>query len=390
MIRFAPSVCIALLLGAASAAWAQPGATAPSAAKTPASVEESLRTTLSTWIRERQVPGATAAVILDDGTLVTVAAGLARKEPATPMKPTDRMFSGSIGKTYYAAVALQLVEEEKLKLDEPIKTYIGAEEWFARLPNAGDITVRQLMNHTSGVPEHVQSAEFRDALKAEPQKTWKPVELAAFVFDKPALFKAGEEGKWSYADTNFIILGIVAEKVIGGPIDAEVKRRLLDKLELTDTERADRPDLPRLISGYAGPGNPFTDREEVASNGRYFMNPQFEWCGGGFITTSADLAKWARALYAGDVLKPETREQMLDAVPAKTGPGDKYGLGVQVLTLPCGEAIGHSGWFPGYVSFMAYFPEKKLAIGVQLNTDAPSKMGRLRALVCELVEAAGK
>lgn len=345
---------------------------------------QSVQGVLDAWLERSGAPGATAGAVRADGSTVHVAAGLSRK-PDTAMKPGDRMFSGSIGKTHCAAVMLLLVQEGKAALDDKASRWLGKEPWLGRLPNAGSITLRQLMNHTSGIMEHVQSAEFIAALKAAPEKTWKPEELLAFVFDKEPLFAPGEG--WSYADTNYVVVGMIVEKITGRTYYNELERRILVPLKLVDTIPSDRARLPGLISGYCGPNNPFTDKHEVAVDGVYHCNPQFEWTGGGLVSTAFDLAIWAKAIYGGDVLNESTRAEMLKGVKAKTGPNDEYGLGVILWPTRHGRAIGHSGWFPGYVSIMAYYPDLKIAVALQINTDEPAKLRGMRAFLDDAAEA---
>src|SRR5690606_34417756 len=119
------------------------------------------------------------------------------------MKPTDRMLAGSTGKTFAAATALQLVKEGKIGLDDKVSKYLGAEEWFERLPNANDITVRQLMNHTSGLVRYEFKDQFTKDLTANPDKSWRPEELVTYLFGESPPFAAGEG--WDYSDTNYIV-----------------------------------------------------------------------------------------------------------------------------------------------------------------------------------------
>jgi D-alanyl-D-alanine carboxypeptidase len=122
----------------------------------------------------------------------------------------------------------------------------------------------------------------------------------------------------------------------------------------------------------------------VIVDGKFVINPQMEWTGGGFASTAEDLARWAKALYEGRIVKKPYLEQMLEAVEAKTGRGDKYGLGVQVRQSEWGISYGHGGWFPGYRSEMEYFPEHRVAIAIQFNTDAARTFKKgLRAYIAD-------
>jgi D-alanyl-D-alanine carboxypeptidase len=348
-------------------------------------VDQRLQEGLEKHHQLRRWPGATLGYVLPDGRTGGVAVGVSHKGSQTPMKPTDRMFSGSIGKTYVAAVLLQLLEEGKADLDAKLAQWLGKEPWFARLPNADQITLRMLLQHTSGVPEHVYHPAFKQAIAAAPQKVWKPAELVAFILDRKPLFEAGKG--WSYADTNYILLGMVIEKITGRTYYQELTDRILKKYKLEATSPVDRPDLPGLVSGYTVPDRVFPVPAEVATNGRYVLNPQLEWTGGGLISTATDLARWAKLLYTGDVLKETTRQQMLQMIPARPlGPKDEYGLGVQRWQSRHGPVLGHSGYFPGYISTLAYYPDKKIAVAVQINSDERGSLTMMRAILDDAVE----
>jgi D-alanyl-D-alanine carboxypeptidase len=328
-------------------------------------------------------PGATAAIALADGRTVAIATGLSDVENQTPMKPGDRMLSGSIGKTCVAAVAMQLVSEKKLDLDARISEWLGGEEWFARLPNARAITMRMLLNHSSGIREHVLDPKFIAAIRAEPDRTWKPVELLAYVFDTPPLFAVGEG--WSYADTNYIVVGIIIERVTGHAYYDELARRILKPRKLEHTAPADSRTLAGLVTGYSRAGSPFGFEGRTIVSDKLVFNPQMEWCGGGLVTTTEDLARWGKQVYEGKAFDAVLLDEMLRGVAAKTGPGDKYGLGVQIRQSVWGVSYGHGGWFPGYLSEVEYFPPRKTAIAVQLNTDDLKRLGRMpRAILSDL------
>src|SRR5262249_18163459 len=156
---------------------------------------------------------------------------------------------------YVSAVTLQLVEEGLLNLDDKIEKWLGNEPWFARLPNAKDITLRMLMNHTSGIPEHVLDKRFTKAMLDQPDKIWKPEELVAFILDRQPLFEAGKG--WSYADTNYIVVGMIFERVSGKTVYGEVQRRILTKFRLKETVPSDSRVIAGLIPGYSQPGSPF-------------------------------------------------------------------------------------------------------------------------------------
>ena len=351
-----------------------------------AALETALQLKLDEWHKAGSFPGATLGVVLANGESFGLAVGFSDRETRTPMKPTDRMPAGSVGKTFAAATALQLIKEGKIGLDDKIEKYLGREQWFSRLPNAKDITVRQLMNHSSGLVRYEFKEQFTKDLTANPEKAWKPAELVAYLLDQRPPFEAGKG--WDYSDTNYIVLGMIIEKVTGRKFYDEVNRRLLKPLKLTDTIPQDGPRLKGVVQGYAGPNNRFGGTDAMIVNGKFVINPQFEWTGGGYVSTTRDLARWARIIYEGKAFSPDLLPQVLDGVPAPLlGRETRYGLGVIIRKTTLGTAYGHSGFFPGYMTDMMYFPEHKVAIAVQVNTSVGRSLGKpLGAVLLEVME----
>ena len=350
------------------------------------SLPSALQLKLDQWHKGGTFPGATLGVVLANGESFGLAVGFSDRDSKTPMKPNDRMLAGSVGKTFAAATALQLVKEGKISLDDRIQKYLGSEPWFARLPNAKDITVRQLMNHTSGLVRYEFKDQFTKDLTANPDKIWKPEELVAYLLDEKAPFEAGKG--WDYSDTNYIVLGMIIEKVTGKRFYDEANRRLLKPLKLTDTIPQDGPRLKGLVQGYAGPNNPFGGKDAMIVDGKFAINPQFEWTGGGYVSTSQDLARWARMIFEGRAFSGDLLPQVLDGVPAPMlGRESKYGLCVIIRQTAAGVSYGHSGFFPGYMTDMMYFPEQKVAVAVQVNTSVGRSLGKpLSRVLVEMME----
>ncbi len=263
-------------------------------------------------------PGANAAVSLPDGSVIPLTVGEADTVRHQPMNPEARMLQGSVGKTYFAALAMQLVGEGRLDLDAPVSRYLGDLPWYARVPNSPTITVRHLMTHTSGVMRYEFKEAFTVDLTAQPDKNWRPDELLAYVLDEDPSFAPGEG--WEYSDTNFILLGMIMEEITGEACYELIQDRILDPLGLENTVPSSSRTVRGLIQGYAGPQNPFGGTDEmVLPDGRFVINPQFEWAGGGFASTAEDLARWARALYTGKAFEPALLPVMLEGVPAPIG-----------------------------------------------------------------------
>jgi D-alanyl-D-alanine carboxypeptidase len=355
-----------------------------------ASLQSSIKTKLDALHAAGDFPGVSVGYVLTDGTTGALTGGFADLEKKTPLTPRHRLLAGSIGKTFVAATVLQMIEEGKFSLDDKASKWLGGESWFSRLPNAETITVRSLMNHTAGLGEYFEVKSFNEKFPIDPDKTWTPEELVAPLLDAKPLFEVGKG--WSYADTNYIVLGMIAEKASGQKLFPEIERRLLGPLTLERTIASDdRTILDLAIGDHKLPG-PFGFRGATIIDGKFVMNPQMEWAGGGFASTPLDLARWAKTLYEGKVFKePKTLETMLTPVSAAGGrgggPGNAYGLGVQIRDSKWGKTYGHEGWFPGYLSAMEYFPERKVAIAVQFNTDSTRAIKKSpRGLVLEIAE----
>jgi D-alanyl-D-alanine carboxypeptidase len=336
-------------------------------------LQEILQVKLVAQQRESGAPGIAAGFVLADGTTLGLAAGMADTVLGTQMTAQDRLLQGSVGKTYVSAVAIQLIHEGLLDLEAKVSTYLGDEPWFGRLPNHEDVTVRHLMTHSSGIIRYEFDDRFIRDLLADPDRVWRPVEQLAYLFDTEAPFRAGYG--WEYSDTNYIILGMIIERLTGNTYYDEMRRRILEPLELHNTIPSDSRNIPGLVQGYAGVDNPFGVPDAVLVDGEFVINPQFEWTGGGVASTSEDLARWAKELYEGRAFDESMLEMLLDGVPARLGPDTEYGLGVIIRPTPLGTSWGHSGFFPGYLTEVAYFPEHRLAVAVQMNS---SDMGHIR------------
>lgn len=351
-----------LIANISGAAWQSQSAQANKTAR----LRERLQEKFNEFHAAGKFPGATAGFALADGTSFGLAVGMSDTAAKKPMTPNDLLLQGSVGKTYVSAVALQLVHEGRIGLDDKVEKYLGKEAWFARLPNGRDITVRMIMTHTSGLVRYEFKEQFTADLTKNPDKVWKPEELVAYILDSPPPFAAGKG--WQYSDTNYIVLGMIIERVTKSTYYQELKKRILEPLSLRHTVPSDSRTIPGLAQGYAGPNNPFGGTDAMIVNGKFAINPQFEWCGGGIASTSEDLARWAKLLYEGRAFDRSLLPEMLNGVPARLGPEAKYGLGVIIRPTPLGISYGHSGFFPGYVTEMMYFPESRIAIAVQVNS----------------------
>lgn len=318
-------------------------------------------------------PGATAAYALPDGPVDGVATGSADVDAGMPMTPDSRMLAASIGKSFVAATVLLLAREGRLGLDDPLTRWLGDRAWLARLPNHDIITVRQLLTHSSGLPDHVYTEGFAAAMRtrwSEPGNPFPPDALVGFILDQPARFAPGEG--WAYTDTGYVLLGMVIEAVTGSRWPDEVERRFLVPLRLARTTSSDRRILPGLATGYLPADNPLgLPTRTTVVPGIMAWNPAVEDAGGGLATSSSDLVRWARALFEGRAMPGDYLPELLRSVPLDSAGTVGYGLGVAIRNgSPLGPVWGHAGSIPGYTSSLRYYPDSGIAIAFQINADA--------------------
>lgn len=328
---------------------------------------------LDSLVKHFGFPGATAAYTLPDGTTEVFASGFSDLESGTKMTKQSRMLAASIGKTFVAAAVLSLCTEGIINLDKPLSFYLGDRDWFCRLPNYNKITIRHLLTHSSGLPDHVYQEEFASEVSMkwrEKNNLFTPEELIEFILDLPPLFEA-EKG-WAYTDTGYILLGLLIEQVTGKYVFDDISERFLIPLDLNMTSPSDNRHLKNLSAGYTAKDNPFGFPEKTTSSvGVMLWHPGLEWTGGGFVSNSKDLAHWGWSLFRGKAIPYPYLDELLKAVSISQESDEiQYGAGVAIYrNSSLGDIYGHNGWIPGYCSSLRYYPEYGIAIAFQINTD---------------------
>jgi len=340
-------------------------------------VVERIKARLNGSMARANFPGAQVGFVYVDGQTAdgkpryvsgSVAVGVSDIQTKTPLKTTDRLLAGSIGKTFVASLTLMLVQEGKLKLDDKIQSWLGTEPWFNQLPNAPDITLRMLLNHSSGIENHAEMSSFEKQALKNSARNIKYDELIAYVLKKKPLFPAGQG--YNYGDTNYILVGMIIEKVTGRSLYDLIDERILKPYKLARTIPSNSLTLPEVANGYLDDG-------PVIVNGRFRVNPQWEWAGGGFASTAEELARWGHMLYDGEVLSPGSLDEMIKST--STGEGAGYGLGVMISRSNFGRSYGHDGEFPGYLSDLRYYTKYRLTVAVMLNSDETPEVSRFMA-----------
>lgn len=309
------------------------------------------REAMESLVRERGAPGA-LAYAEDGGGAWSGTSGTGDLRTLQPRMPRERFRVGSLTKPFVATVLLQLASEGALRLDDPVG------RWLPGLPlgrygaSVGDpsraVTVRQLLGHTSGIPDYTSNPAvrydyFSARFLAERWATHSPRELVRASLARPPLFAPGKG--WSYSNTNYVLAGMVIERVTGHPYAREIERRVLRPLGLRDTS------LPGTSTAVPGPhgraySTLFTGRREARVRDVTALNPSLAGASGEMISSTRDLARFTRALLTGGLLPPRQLREMKTTVAA---PGDeRYGLGLTARTLSCGVTVwGHEGTIHG-------------------------------------------
>lgn len=344
----------------------------PAMARDTADLSERLEMTIADFQARFGFPGATAAIVLPDGTLAIAATGLADVENNRTMTPNTPMLAASIGKSFVAATVLALEAEGVLARNDRVAAHLGNRDWFARLPNHNTMTVGDLLRHTAGLPDHVHMEPFATEMVsrvASGRDALSPEGAIGFVFGSEPLFPAGMG--WSYSDTGYLLLGLVIEEATKRSWYELVDALLLDPLGLDATAPSDRRDIPALAVGYTGPDNPFGMPRRTMEAGRLVWDPKMEWTGGGLFSTSPDLARWGHLLFGGEALAAPYLDRLLDGVAVSPdAPGICYGAGIAIYAdTPRGPVWGHGGWIPGYVSSLRHYADHDVTVAFQINTD---------------------
>jgi D-alanyl-D-alanine carboxypeptidase len=299
---------------------------------------------------------------------VVARSGVADRRTGSPM-PFDGHFRiGSNTKTFVSVVVLQLAGEGRLSLDDTVERWLPGV--VAGNGNDGRrVTVRNLLQHTSGLYNYTQDLAALASAEAYPEHRldhYDAADLVAIAMKHPPSFAAG--AGWEYSNTNYILAGMVVERVTGRPWQAEVRSRILRPLGLRDTSYpGDRPTLARPHArAYQqfGPDAPLVD---VTT-----FNPTAADAAGGMVSTTRDLTRFWRALQRGELLRPAQMAQMHRTVLAddlqEMKPGIRYGLGIFWVPNDCGGFWGHPGDVPGMSTFNGVGPAGDRAVVVYRNT----------------------
>jgi D-alanyl-D-alanine carboxypeptidase len=325
------------------------------------------------------IPGAAMLIRTPDGE-VTATYGTTELGGSTPVSLDDHVRVGSNTKTWTATVILQLVQEGKIALDDPVSKY------RPDIPNGENITIKELLNMTSGLFNYTETYQINHDMDVNPQTAWDPEQLLAIGVRLPPYFAPGTG--WHYSNTNYILLGLIAQQIEKKPLQQIFQERFFTPLGLTNTSfpAIDDSSIPAPYSkGYMYTDNVQTlatsklpadllARAEAGTllpNDESNANPSWAWSAGSGISTIKDLATWVEAMVAGNLLNPKLQQQRVKDLVATQSPAILYGMGLARLGA---QFYGHTGEQPGYNSYMGYDPVNKVTVVVWSNL-APGAKG---------------
>jgi len=317
------------------------------------------------------IPGALLYVRQGDSSY-TVTAGYADKVTKTPMRATDVFPVGSTTKSYTAVLVMHLVAQGKIALDATVSRYLPG-----LLPDGNLITIRELLSHTSGLYDIADDPGFlAPYLQGNLGFAWTPEQLVGFATARPLLFTPGS--RFSYSNTNYIVLGMLAERVGGEPYATLLHDDISAPLKLSHTSLpASNQPLPD-VHGYVGLGAQGKSASATPIDSAA-LSPSFGWSAAGIRATAQDLADFYRGLFSGKLVPAA----QVDAMENTQATGGQYGLGIfptggngyvwgastQAINTTCGRAWGHGGNLPGYLVLPISSPDGSRQAVLLVNAD---------------------
>jgi D-alanyl-D-alanine carboxypeptidase len=346
----------------------------PAEARAGQSTAASLQAALDQGRVRAGIVGASAAVIGPD-LMWTGASGLSERARGISIRPEMLFDVGSITKSFLAALVLQLAEEKKLTLNDTIGQWLPDVVSSSGVRIPGAVTIRQLLNHTSGIYNCTDDPKFKPALLADLSKRWSSADIFSHVL---APYFAPGAG-WEYSNTGYTLLGMIARRATGTSVVSELQRRFFQPLGLRSTFLGgEETVVGEFAHGYSQLyGGSKQDIWLFSRTAVYSAAGD----AGAIVSTAEDLARWAQALLGGAVLQPESLRQLLTFV-ATDDDDLEYGLGIGRQYDPTlGEMWLHGGSIPGYQSMMVYLPRSRTSVAVVVNEDEVDVDDLLEALL---------
>lgn len=312
------------------------------------------------------VVGVTMSVYHEQTGIWVGASGKADLHNNMDMQACNISRVGSTVKMFTATTVLKLAEEGKLNLDDKISAYLQGDV-IDKIENADKATIRQLLQHSSGIYNYIQNLKFQTASLNDFIREWKPDDLLQYAYGQKAYFQPGEDVR--YSNTGYIMLGMLIEKIEGKPFYKVFEDKIFNPLGLSMTKFAAEDHIPSgTIRGYI---DMYSNLEVVEST--YFSGWDYYTADGGLISNPYDLNVFFRALMNGQIINTNSLDQMLTwKTPNEADPAFfpiSYGLGIFKIDTDKGVAYMHSGDAVGYYANMLYFPDDKTTIVYAVNSN---------------------
>lgn len=329
LTRSAGAVLAAIVIAIAGAQHASAAALAPADA-------QFVDDTVAQVMQAQRLPGVALKITGPKGTYEK-SYGLGDTAGAIPLATGDHVRIASITKTFTATAVLQQVRAGRLALDDRLNTYVKG------VPNGRRITIRQLLAMRSGLYDYTSDPTFNQRFETDPTMAWSPRDALAIIRQHKPQFAPG--ARTQYADSNYVLLGLILEKITKRSVQSLITGGIIRPLGLTQTSFPTTPALPSPFAHgyYAGPDNMGPTISDVTA-----INPTVAWTAGAMVSTIGDLETWGRELLRGSLIGPKLQHERLrlGTIPNGSGPPVGYGLGI----LRFGDWLGHDGAIFGFSS----------------------------------------
>lgn len=369
---------MAALLGSMELTGAAPASATTSRSANPL---RSFSAALAKLVRMPEGPPGAVAVVQVGSQVRIVSQGRSSVIAPRSPSPNETVRIASVSKAFNGALTLSLVSRRKLSLSSTIGTILPTlpKDWSA-------VTVAQLLQHTSGVPDYIKSPALLKILQADPQTSLSPMQLLGFVRTEPLLFPPGS--KYDYSDSDNIVLGLMDEAVTHETYQDALAQYVTTPLHLTGTALPSSAALSSpYLHGYAmAAGQP---PEDVSTA----LNPVLAWASGGMVSTPSELNTFMRAYVSGKLFSAAARARQFRFVAGGSGPPgpgtNSAGLAVFRYATRCGTVYGHTGNFPGYTLFAASTPNGRRSVDVVVSTQLQDSPGNTRYQALRAAEELG-
>jgi len=335
------------------------------------------------------IPGAVLSYKVGDSKLTTLAVGYSVIKPKQKMKTDSLFLVGSISKSFTSAIILRLIEQGKFSLNETLgsiaKDYNGhIRNLVSKYPSLAPMSVKELLDHTSGVPQSINTKTLKTLFAQNPHTYFSSLQLMQIAMQHKVYFSPGKKGLWSYTNTDYILLGLIIEDVTGKSFATNFNMLLkiigIEKLYLANKGLISPDIIKEVVSGYMLTNTPglmakaFHENPVVNVAGKKMfqinagMFNVFSPAASGVIASAPAIVRWYDVLFYGNLLTKKTLKDLITPVPNGKYNQAGYALGVSVHRYPgLGQVISHDGLEPGYSGVVMNFPKEKLILAIMTN-----------------------